>query len=249
MSEIMMLEKVEAAVRPQFVEFWNRFNERVARYDLLTHPFYQAWSRGELTPEDLRAYAAEYWHHVAAFPTYLSRLHSVLPDGELRRDVLRNLAEEEGIDCEDGRAHSELWMDFAMGMGASRDEVRNYTVQPEMNCLLETFRGLMCRASGGGGGVAAAVAGLYAYESQVPGIAATKADGLMEHYGSNDGTAKYFTVHRAADVRHAAVWRGLVEEQLVAEAGAEEAALNGGECAAKALWKALDGIERRRMAA
>ena len=104
--------------------FWSRFEERVAPFNLLKHPFYQAWSKGELAREDLREYAAEYWHHVSAFPTYLSALHSRLPDGETRREVLRNLAEEEGVDAATARPHSDLWMDFAAGMGASRDEVK-----------------------------------------------------------------------------------------------------------------------------
>src|SRR3981081_4121151 len=123
--------------------FWSRFEERVAPFNLLQHPFYQAWSKGELTREDLREYAAEYWHHVSAFPTYLSALHSRLPDGEMRREVLRNLAEEEGVDAATARPHSDLWMDFAAGMGASRDEVIGRAVQPEMTALVATFRGLM----------------------------------------------------------------------------------------------------------
>src|ERR1700674_1191498 len=102
--------------------FWSRFEERVAPFDLLQHPFYQAWSNGELTREDLREYGAEYWHHVSAFPAYLSALHSQLPDGRLRRLVLENLADEEGL--EDGAPHSDLWMDFARGMGAHAEEVR-----------------------------------------------------------------------------------------------------------------------------
>src|SRR5262249_34511671 len=73
--------------------FWEKFEARVAPYNLLQHAFYRAWSKGELTREELREYAGEYWHHVSAFPTYLSALHSRLPDGELRREVLRNLAE------------------------------------------------------------------------------------------------------------------------------------------------------------
>src|SRR3984957_14982415 len=100
--------------------FWSRFEERVRPFNLLQHPFYQAWSKGELTREDLREYATEYWHHVSAFPTYLSALHSRLPDGEVRREVLRNLTEEEGVDATTARPHSDLWMDFATGMGASR---------------------------------------------------------------------------------------------------------------------------------
>jgi pyrroloquinoline-quinone synthase len=193
--------------------FWSRFEERVRPFNLLQHPFYQAWSKGELTREDLREYAAEYWHHVSAFPTYLSALHSRLPDGEMRREVLRNLAEEEGVDGSTARPHSDLWMDFAAGMGATRDEVVG-----------------------------------RAYESKVPAIAATKAEGLAEHYGTEGAAARYFTLHQTADVAHASVWRELIDKELAASPDAEEAALNAGERAAKALWVALDGVERKRTA-
>src|ERR1700722_7630728 len=119
--------------------FWEQLEARTAPYDLLKHPFYQAWTAGELSREDLAAYACEYWHHVSAFPTYLSALHSRLPDGELRREVLRNLADEEGIDTANGRAHSELWMDFATGMGATREQVTGCALQPETQALIAVF--------------------------------------------------------------------------------------------------------------
>jgi pyrroloquinoline-quinone synthase len=224
-------------------DFWIRFEARIAPYNLLTHPFYQAWSRGELTRGDLRAYAAEYWHHVSAFPTYLSALHSRLPDSELRRDVLRNLAEEEGADSPTARPHSDLWMDFATGMGATRADVEAHTVQPEMAALLATFRSAMQEPT-----PAAALAALYAYESRVPEIAVTKAEGLARHYAADAPTAKYFTLHRTADVAHAAVWRELIDKQLAADPSAAETALDSAECAARALWSALDGVERERQA-
>ena len=75
--------------------FLSALEERIARFDLLCHPYYQAWTAGQLTREDLREYASDYYHHVAAFPAYLSALHSRLDDGELRRAVLRNLCDEE----------------------------------------------------------------------------------------------------------------------------------------------------------
>jgi pyrroloquinoline-quinone synthase len=222
--------------------FWSRFEERVAPFNLLQHPFYQAWSKGELTREDLREYAAEYWHHVSAFPTYLSALHSRLPDGEVRREVLRNLAEEEGTDSATTRPHSDLWMDFAIGMGASRDEVVVRAVQPETTALVAMFRELMQEKK-----ASSAMAALYAYESKVPEISTTKANGLAEHYATDGVAARYFTLHQTADVAHASVWRELIDKELAAGSSAdEEAALDAGERAAKALWVALDGVERRR---
>lgn len=221
--------------------FWSRFDARIAPFNLLQHPFYEAWSKGELTRNDLREYSAEYWHHVSMFPTYLSALHSRLPDGEMRREVLRNLIEEEGVDSGTSRPHSDLWMDFAAAMGASRVEVEGRALQPEMESLIATFRDLMLEAT-----PVAAMAALYAYESRVPAIAQTKAEGLAKHYGVEGPGARYFTLHQTADVAHAGVWRNLMDENLPAAPEEQERVLAAGERAAQALWSALDGVERQR---
>src|SRR5437762_401991 len=49
---------------------------------LLKHPFYLAWTRGELSKEALADYARQYYHHVAAFTTYLSAVHTNCDDQE-----------------------------------------------------------------------------------------------------------------------------------------------------------------------
>ena len=220
--------------------FFNALDGRLERYNLLKHPFYEAWSKGELTREDLREYASEYWHHVSAFPAYLSALHSRLPDGKLRRLVLENLADEEGL--HDGTAHSDMWMDFARGMGADSAGVRARNIAPQTRALLEHFRAAMKESP------AAALTALYAYESRVPAIAKTKAEGLAEHYGADSVTRRYFTVHTSADVHHARVWRSALTAELAAHPEETEDALAAGEEAARALWTALDGIEHARQA-
>ena len=42
-------------------QFFEELDARIAKYDLLCHPFYQAWSAGELTRDDLREYAKDYY--------------------------------------------------------------------------------------------------------------------------------------------------------------------------------------------
>lgn len=218
--------------------FFSALESRIERYDLLKHPFYQAWSNGELTREDLREYASEYWHHVSAFPAYLSALHSQLPDGKLRRVILENLADEEGL--EDGAAHSDLWMDFARGMSADESSVRGREIGAETRSLIDHYRGAMAKSP------AEALAALYAYESRVPAIAKTKAEGLEQHYGADAPTRRYFTLHTTADVHHARVWRDALTTELAADPEQSEAALSAAEDAAHALWTALDGIEVER---
>ncbi|MBV9180750.1 MAG: TENA/THI-4 protein, partial [Acidobacteria bacterium] len=51
-------------------EFFEQLDRRIAKYDLLCHPFYQAWVAGRLSQEDLREYGNEYFYHVEAFPFY-----------------------------------------------------------------------------------------------------------------------------------------------------------------------------------
>jgi pyrroloquinoline-quinone synthase len=219
-------------------DFFDTLNARIDHYDLLQHPYYQAWSAGELTKADLREYAAEYWHHVSAFPAYLSALHSRLPDGKLRRVVLENLADEEGL--ADGRPHSDLWMDFAKGMGAEEAAVREREIEGETQALLAHFREAMTESP------AAALAALYAYESRVPAIAKTKAAGLEQHYAADAATRRYFTVHTTADVHHAQVWRNALTTELLSRPEEADAALAAAEETAKMLWATLDGVEKKR---
>lgn len=208
----------------------------IARYDLLCHPFYRAWDAGELTREDLRAYAADYYAHISAFPTYLSRLHARMEDGPRRRMLLRNLAGEEL----QGRPHSELWLDFAEEMGNDRAAVRAHVPVAEIGELIGFFRGLAETGS-----VAQAFAAFYAYESQVPRISEAKVRGLRDRYGASAGGYAYFALHAKADVEHARVWR----QELAALAANEHAApetMVAAEDAAHMLWQALDGVERER---
>jgi len=217
--------------------FWQKADREIAKYDLLKHPFYQAWSAGELTKEDLKFYAEQYFHQVSQFPTYLTSLHSRLPEGNMRREVLANAFEEE---C-DGIAHSELWKRFSEGMGGAALNLGENTPIPEVSDLLQTFRALTKEAP-----VASAFGALFAYESQVPKIAAEKRNGLKQHYRADDRTCSYFTLHEKADIHHASVWRKIISTLVEQDDRHAEEALEGISSAARALWTALDGIERDR---
>lgn len=227
-------------------EFFRELDRRIATHDLLCHPFYKAWSAGELTREDLREYARDYYHHVEAFPTYLAELGIRLDEGELRRAVLANLADEKGfLDDASGTAgveHSEVWLDFAEGMGAER-EIYGHTPVSEMTSLIEFFHRVASE-----GTPEEALAAFYTYESQVPRIAAEKARGLRKIYGANEKTCGYFTLHTTADIAHSEVWKEQLEKRIEANPETAEKALAAGEAAAVALWRALDGMEARRTA-
>ncbi len=226
-------------MQPQ--EFWREMERRLKPYDLLCHPFYQAWSAGELTREDLKEYASDYFHHVAAFPEYLEEFHDRLQPGPLREAVTANRNDELGVGSPDGRPHHEIWLDFAEGMGARAAEVRAHQPVQEVRELIDTFKHIARTASN-----PEVLAALWAYESQVPRIAREKYVKLREKYGADDVACGYFDLHAIADVYHSQTWKRKLEYELRDNPGSEEAALRSAETAAKALWHALDGIERKR---
>jgi len=226
-------------------DFFEQLNGRIAQYDLLRHPFYQAWSMGQLTSEDLREYARVYYHHVDAFPKYLEAFSARLEAGELRHAVKANMLDELGAEDatgRSGRSHSEIWLDFAEGVGAGRSMAGHEPVD-EVKGLTAYFTRVARQGTPG-----EALATFYAYESQVPRVAQEKARWLREAYSADERTCGYFTLHATADVHHSAVWRNRLQEWLAVNPDQEKAVLEAGEAAAKALWNALDGIERERLA-
>jgi pyrroloquinoline-quinone synthase len=225
-------------------QFFEQLEAAIARYDLLCHPFYKAWAAGELTRDDLREYARNYYHHVEAFPCYLAELAMRLEEGELRRAVLANMCEEKGAaggSEKKPEPHSELWLDFAEGMGARRD-MRGHKPVAEIGDLMTHFHGVASE-----GTPEEALAAFYAYESQVPRVAKEKERGLREMYGADDKTVGYFTLHATADVFHSNVWHTQLEKRIAANPETAQAALDAAEKTAQLLWKALDGIEAARM--
>ena len=224
-------------------EFLSLLDERIHKYDLLCHPFYKAWSAGELTRDDLRAYAEDYYPHVEAFPSHLAQLGVRLEEGELRRAVLANMTDEKGGEDSFGepeRSHSELWLDFVEGVGGGRIPKRRPV--GEVRKLISWFHRVASE-----GTPEEALAAFYAYESQVPRVAQEKDRVLRGLFGADEKTRGYFTLHATADVHHAQVWRTQLEKRVNANPETAEEALAAAESTAKALWTVLDGFEARRL--
>jgi pyrroloquinoline-quinone synthase len=215
MRNIELLEKIDAAI---------------AEKNLLKHPFYQDWQAGKLSRESLQLYAAQYYRHVEAFPKHL-RVLAARTEGPIREIVLENLAEEENP----SRPHPQLWREFAETLGVSEEDISCCPALPGTQAVVETFREIV-----GDRSVPEAVAALYAYEAQVPEIAATKIDGLKKFYGidSEKGLA-YFGVHQEADKAHREAWRGWLQEHA---AGNDEEILATTNEALDALWGVLDAV-------
>jgi pyrroloquinoline-quinone synthase len=216
-------------------DFLETLDALVAEKHLLKHPFYKLWNEGKLTREHIREYAVSYYPHVAAFPTYVSGVHSGCDDPSLRRELLENLVEEEsGPDN-----HPALWRRFAAALGGAETDLSVRPRTPEVAAAIAEFR-----RSTREGSVAEGLAALYAYESQIPEISRTKREGLAAFYAIDDPESiRFFTVHEEADVWHRHIEREALGRVAATEDDRQEALAAAGRCL-DALNRALDGVMR-----
>ena len=196
------------------------------RWNVLRHPFYVRWSRGELTSEELAFYAGEYRHAVVALAEATARASRSADEPALREQLERHADEE--------RAHVQLWDDFAAGVGAEH---------PGREPLDETRECI--EAWTAGGEVEEGLVILYAVESAQPAISATKLAGLVAHHDFVPGEAAsaYFELHSELDDEHAAQSRAALERRARPERSERLVAL--AEHALRTNWRLLDGVERR----
>jgi len=174
-----------------------RIDEMIEERSLLKHPFYQMWSDGKLTQESLAGYSKEYFQLVKAVPFFMTPIIEKAPNSVIS-ELIANQQEESD--------HVKPWISFAGELGVSEDELIPYTgltktrkAVSDLNELMNTFEGGACA--------------MYAFEKEIPKISQTKLDGLAEFYGmtSNEAT-EYFKLHTEADIRHAALWRNILEK-------------------------------------
>ncbi len=205
----------------------------ISEQHLLKHPFYVAWTEGKLTRNHLKHYAEQYFHHVLAFPTYISAVHYNTPHLPVRQEILENLVSEE----QGEKNHPALWQNFAVALGATKSELEATELLPSTANLISTFRDVCLRSP-----FYAGLAALYAYESQIPEIASVKIDGLKRFYGMTDAKDyEFFSVHQVADVYHAESTVRLIESYANTTERAAEV-MQAARTVAKALWQFLDGI-------
>jgi pyrroloquinoline-quinone synthase len=216
-------------------QFLETLDALVAEKHLLKHPFYVLWNKGKLSQKHIREYAVSYYPHVAAFPTYVSGVHSGCDDPTLRLELLENLVEEEGGAVN----HPALWRRFAAALGAGEEDLSIEPRTPEVAAAIAEFR---CATREGS--VPEGLAALYAYESQIPEISRTKREGLSAFYGIEEPEAvRFFSVHEEVDVWHRKVEREALGRAATTPAEREQALAAAGRCL-DALNRALDGVMR-----
>jgi len=203
-----------------------RINSEIQNLSLLKHPFYNMWSEGKLTIDHLQGYSKEYFQLVKEVPKFVERISEDTNNPSTGDVITKNASEE--------AQHVELWVRFATALGLSRNDILNYEGAENTKAAVAKLMELADLT------YEEAVAAMYAYEMELPKISRSKIDGLKKFYDMDSEDAmKYFEVHEEADVRHAQVWREILEK---IPAHKEKAALNAAIESLKAQNMLLDSV-------
>jgi pyrroloquinoline-quinone synthase len=178
----------------------HRIDSEIERSSLLKHRFYRLWSEGKLDVVQLRGYALEYFQLVKAVPHLVRNVMSCCTNDSNLKFVLNENYREES-------EHINLWIKFVASMGINSNELFDYVSSVTTNDIVRFLLALTKRSVGQG------AAAMYAYEKQLPEISQSKINGLKEFYnlGNIQEGTEYFSVHEEVDVRHAEVWRRIIE--------------------------------------
>jgi pyrroloquinoline-quinone synthase len=199
---------------------WQRIEQARAKWDVLRHPFYERWSAGELTEDELARYSGQYRHATEAIARLSAAIAESAPEDE--RPALRRHSAEEA-------EHIALWDGFIEAAGG---KIGAEPTAETLACVDEWTRDDERPRQ---------LVRLYAIESGQPAISRTKREGLAKHYGVGDGPGnEYFRLHEQADVKHAAEVRELIERHL--EETGEDSLVAAAESTFRANWRLLDGV-------
>ena len=216
-------------------EVLQQLDQLITTHSILQHPFYQSWSAGQLSHEDLAVYSWAYFPHGQAFPGYIERGLANTKDPLVRSILEENLREEQGEPI----PHPELWLFFAQGLGVSRQEVLDAIPVPEVQKAIDMYEATCSQSE------ISALSALYTYESQQPEVSAEKIRGLREYYQIHSPqTLSYFSVHQGADVKHREEAREALAHCLH-QGASSHTLFDAAQRGLDAHWLLLDGVSRQ----
>lgn len=154
------------------------------KHKLLDHPFYQAWTKGEISLEQLAKYHSSYNEFIELMPTYWQKIiDSFNENSKFAESVVKDETE-----------HIALWQEW-------NSKLPKVDTFPRMNDVIEELDAMT---------KSELLGAIHAFEMQQPDVAVTKKEGLLCHYGYETAELKYFDEHMNEEA-HIAFGRNLAK--------------------------------------
>ena len=110
-----------------------RIDSEIEKHSLLKHPFYNMWSEGKLTIDQIQGYSKEYFQLVKVVPKFVESIAGGTSNST--KNVITKNAYEEA-------EHVELWVRFATALGLSRNDLVNYGGSEKTNAAIASLMAL-----------------------------------------------------------------------------------------------------------
>lgn len=174
---------------------YSLIEQTVQAKSLLNHPFYLRWSKGELTLEELKIYALEYFSLAAAIPSIVQEILDRIPadQGHMTAFIEENMKEEQ--------EHAELWRRFARSLGVTDTELDAYVPSAKTQEAIQSLLDAAAKSFEDG------VITMYAFECELAKIAQTKKEGLTKFYNLMSEDAHIYFDEHMKEEEHLKVWR------------------------------------------
>lgn len=210
-------------------QLFSQIKETIEQKHMLNHPFYQCWTMGKLSKAELVDYLKQYFYLEASFPRFMSALHSKTEDAEMRKVMLENLMEEE---AGQNNHVAQLLRLCEQGFGFTKEEIAAIEPNQQTKALIAAFEQATNAEE-----IKQGLAAMVVYKQQVSDVAATKIDGLKEHYGITDENAlQFYATHAEVNTSYHALLDQVVDQTNDEQVMEEVVTIRD------AFWGFLDGV-------
>ena len=175
----------------------------------LRTPLVALITSGRLPKAALKDYAVLRWSFQAHANPAMMLSHAAFLRGDDVEHLLENVYDEIFRPKGEGD-HPGLWVQFALRLGANREELEEAARRPLAEVIgFPRTMTYFCRRSAAEG-----LASWYADEAQLPEAHGATALALRKFYGLDDETIEYFLEHVRADLGHTESSESLIEKYI-----------------------------------
>jgi pyrroloquinoline-quinone synthase len=204
-----------------------------------SHPLWLAIADGQLSRDQLKLFAVQFFLQVREFPRAISAMHANCPFSEERMELAESVYEEEtGRISGCNRPHPEVFIRFGEAVGLSRAAMIDGRPLPATRALIDWFELSTKQRSF----IEAAAAMNLAAEGQVVGAFGPMARRLQENYGLSREAVEFWDLHELADAEHSKVGDNIVVRHAT-DAATQARVCDALQHSLDAWWQFFDGIQ------
>lgn len=201
--------KRKTLLNTSIAEFADEKMNYILNHRALEHPFFNYYAKHGLPPEKSKILYLETRHYFKFLPFYICGIAALVnSDNKADNNVLRFIAFNANDELGEEYSHSDMYIDFMLNKGITKEELEKYKPLPSTIALNEGIRTLYSTQP-----LARALGALYADETLSAGLVSKYNDGLKVE-GLSEEDRYFWTLHCEWEVGHSNAVFNIVEPYL-----------------------------------